>query len=229
MPRTPRRPSAALVISSLALFAAVGGTGYAATTVAGSHATARKGHKKTTKALTSAQVNQLIASYFASHAASLHGAAGANGSPGPQGLPGGAGPAGPPGPTTTTAPSGSTQTGVLAVEAYEPASGNNTDTKTSISFPLQLTSAPTVDQVPFSSTDSHCSGNTGSPTAARGYLCIYIRGTTNSAAFSPNQPLYPQEPANLNYGAGTSGVILTARANAAGTVEVLGSWAVTAP
>jgi hypothetical protein len=107
--------------------------------------------------------------------------------------------------------------------------GFNTDIKTSISFPLQLASAPTVDQVPFSSTDSHCSGNTGSPTAARGYLCIYIRGTTNSAPFSPNQPLYPQEPANLNYGAGTAGVILTARANAAGTVEILGSWAVTAP
>jgi hypothetical protein len=78
------------------------------------------------------------------------------------------------------------------------------------------------------STDSHCSGNAGSPTAAAGYLCIYISSTSNSSTIGGNT-LEPKEPGNLNYGAATFGVILTALAYSTGTVEVVGSWAVTAP
>ena len=85
---TARRPSAALIVSAVALFASLGGTGWAATHVAGHQA--RK-TKKSPKALTTAQVNKLIAGYVHLHAAQLGGPAGATGAAGPAGPAGAAG------------------------------------------------------------------------------------------------------------------------------------------
>jgi hypothetical protein len=73
-----RHPSPALVIGAIALFAALGGTGYAATHVGGSP--------------TKAQVKKLIASYVNSHKSQLTGPAGGAGA---NGTPGAAGAAGP--------------------------------------------------------------------------------------------------------------------------------------
>jgi len=115
---------------------------------------------------------------------------------------------------------------VVSIEGYETA---HNDVRTSISFPMHLATAPTVDQVAFGTTDSHCSGTTGSPTAAPGYLCIYIRVTSNEEPITGEDPFYPQDVQNLNFGASTFGVLLTARAIATGNVAVDGAWAVTAP
>jgi Collagen triple helix repeat (20 copies) len=84
-----RRPSPAWIVAGLALFASMGGTGYAATRTE-AHQVAK--HKtKTTKGLSTAQVNKLIAGYVRAHAGQMRGAAG------PAGVIGSAGPAGPTG------------------------------------------------------------------------------------------------------------------------------------
>jgi hypothetical protein len=163
---------------------------------------------------------------------SRQGPPGATGSRGPKGDTGATGAQGPKGdtgatgPTTTQAPAGSTQRGVIAIQGYQTAVGSVSN---EISFPLTLSSAPTVDEVVYPNTDSHCSGSSGAPTAAPGYLCIYIVFQSNNYYASTSDPLYPQEPGTLNFGASTFGTILTAKANTTGTVDVVGSWAVTAP
>jgi hypothetical protein len=81
------RPSPALIVSALALFASMGGTGWAATHAATHHP--RK--KKPAKALTTAQVNRLIAGYVHAHAAELRGPTGAQGPAGATGPQGAAG------------------------------------------------------------------------------------------------------------------------------------------
>jgi hypothetical protein len=99
-----KRPSPALVISCVALFASLGGTGYAATQLPGaSDAKANSKHKTTTsKPVTSAQVNKLIAKYLAAHhitgSAGPAGAPGTAGAPGKDGIEGKEGKTGPQGP-----------------------------------------------------------------------------------------------------------------------------------
>jgi hypothetical protein len=101
MKRLTSRPSPALVIAAVALFASLGGTGYAAAGGAGGgpgrgaeHAnTARKAPAR----LTTGQVNKLIAAYVRTHRAQVTGADGAAGPAGPAGPAGAQGPVGPAG------------------------------------------------------------------------------------------------------------------------------------
>jgi Collagen triple helix repeat (20 copies) len=88
MKRFTGRPSPALIVSGVALFASMGGTGYAATQVEAHHA--EPGKTKTTKAMTPTRVDKLIAGYVHAHATQLRG---------PQGSAGVTGPAGPAGTT----------------------------------------------------------------------------------------------------------------------------------
>src|SRR3954470_23527576 len=74
---TPRRPSPAFVLAVVAVFASLGGTGYATS--------------KTAKPLTKKQINKLIASYVKAHRSALKGPAGAPGGQGGQGVPGASG------------------------------------------------------------------------------------------------------------------------------------------
>lgn len=90
-----KRPSPALVISCVALFASLGGTGYAATHVVAGDAKA-KSKSKAPKYVTSTEVNKLIASYAKTH--KLVGPQGLAGLPGASGSPGAEGKVGPQGP-----------------------------------------------------------------------------------------------------------------------------------
>jgi hypothetical protein len=97
-----RRPSPALVISGIALFISLGGTGYAAAQLhsGATSATSNGGHKAPAKPLTAKQVKKLIAAYLAAHhglrgPAGPQGAAGATGLAGSQGGIGQTGPQGP--------------------------------------------------------------------------------------------------------------------------------------
>jgi hypothetical protein len=88
---TRRRPSPAFALAAIALFVALGGTGYAATQGSGRLAGTAK--SKTSKPLTKGRVDQLIKQYVNSHLSSLIGPAGATGPAGTPGTPGTAGPA----------------------------------------------------------------------------------------------------------------------------------------
>ena len=87
-------PSPSMAAALLALFIALGGTGYAASTLGGSawgsRAHASAVHRKA-KGLTKRQVDSLVASYFRSHLSLFRGPAGrngVNGAPGINGAPG---------------------------------------------------------------------------------------------------------------------------------------------
>ncbi len=95
-----KKPSPALAVSAVALFAALGGTGFAASRgheAAHAHAASR--------ALTPARVKKLIASYLHAHPQAgprgPQGAAGAGGAAGAAGAAGGPGQTGPQGPGAT--------------------------------------------------------------------------------------------------------------------------------
>ena len=163
----------------------------------------------------------------------LTGTPGAPGPQGPQGLQGVQGDQGVqgiqgvPGPTTTTAPSGSTQRGAFALDGYQTAGGFIGG---SISYPLQLSTEPLVVEVPFGGTNpdpAHCPGTPQAPTAARGYLCIYDRFSGNVLQTTGTN----LQVANVDGFGGTTNVWggrIVARASATGTVDVEGTWAVTA-
>ncbi|HSZ12949.1 MAG TPA: hypothetical protein VK790_02820 [Solirubrobacteraceae bacterium] len=90
------RPSPALIVACIALFASLGGTGYAAARAG----TASASRHTASKPVTAKQVNKLIATYIAHHhglqgPAGAQGAQGSTGAPGLQGEPGHAGPQGP--------------------------------------------------------------------------------------------------------------------------------------
>ena len=69
-----KRPSPALVVAGLALFASLGGTGYAASQQRSAASTAASKHKAAP--LTSKQVEKLIAAYVVHHHIGAVGAAG---------------------------------------------------------------------------------------------------------------------------------------------------------
>jgi hypothetical protein len=140
---------------------------------------------------------------------------------GPRGAKGARGPAGP---TTDIAPPKLTQRGVFKVQGY---GANDTDVGGDISFPLALSAAPIVDEI-TNQTDSHCAGTALAPTAAPGYLCIYVRLDGNESNASGQGPLFVEDP-NLQNGAATFGALLSFEVTNTGEGFVIGSWAVTAP
>jgi hypothetical protein len=81
---------------------------------------------------------------------------------------------------------------VVAADGQEPAGG---DVTTSVSFPLRLVAAPIFDEPGIGETDGHCQGTSAAPTAAPGYLCLYLVATSNAATFAlPGAPfLYPRD------------------------------------
>jgi hypothetical protein len=155
------------------------------------------------------------------------GAQGPAGSKGADGTPGTPAAPGPAGPLTTIAPSGSTQKGEIAVTAYADQAAEYAGSQ-ALTFPLQLSAAPTVVQVPYQTTNVNCPGTVAAPTAQPGYLCIYVRNDSNVHQANAGDDFYPTNAAQ-GYGADTYGVVLKADSAAVGLIQIFGSWAVTAP
>jgi hypothetical protein len=141
-----------------------------------------------------------------------------------QGRRGAKGARGPAGPTTGMSPSGVTQRGAFSLGAY----GAGSVVPGAISFPLTLPAPPIVDEIADGTTDSHCTGSPGAPTAAPGYLCIYVRFDGNDSNGSGQGPLFVEDPSMLHNGAATFGVLMAFDVVSTGEGFVLGSWAVTA-
>jgi hypothetical protein len=113
-----KRPSPALVIACVALFASLGGTGYAATQLhSGAIDAKAKSKAKAPKTLTSGQVNKLIAAYVTAHHIGATGPAGAQG---PAGAPGGEGKVGPQGPGAQRIDLSSGQSAATKVATFGP-------------------------------------------------------------------------------------------------------------
>jgi hypothetical protein len=187
-------------VSTVALFLALGGAAYAAIKI--------PANSVGTKQIKSGAVTQRKIS--ASAQAALRGKAGPRGI---QGIPGN------PAAYPTVLPSGHTETGVYA--ARFTATGANESVDAEVSFPLPLSSAPTVGFAGANTTA--CSGTVTAPTAAPGYFCVYLGQTVNFNMVGTADP-------SGNGGVfGTMGGSLTFSSTAAGDTIARGSWAVTAP
>jgi hypothetical protein len=141
---------------------------------------------------------------------------------GPRGAKGARGPAGP---TTDISPPKLTQRGLFNMQGYVQGGSELT---ADISYPLELSTAPIVDEITDLS-DAHCSGNATSPAAAPGYLCIYVLSSLNTTPLSDQGPIFVQQPTGLHEGSATFGAMLTVGGASTAETAMIGSWAVTAP
>jgi hypothetical protein len=115
-----------------------------------------------------------------------------------------------------TLASGKTEAGVYDVDFVAAAAGDSG--AAAISFPFPLASAPKVEWLgPGAPSDANCPGSAASPQAAAGFLCLYASTGANVASYTGGgaQP----------YGALP---VLTAKVTNTRTVST-GSCAVTAP
>jgi hypothetical protein len=126
---------------------------------------------------------------------------------------------GPPGPTCTAGacllPAGATETGVWSTGFK----GTPT-TWVSISFPLRLTSAPTLEWVPLSGSNPECPGTPAEPKAKPGKLCVYVHTFVNLEEFG-------QAPEQKVVDATSGTAFILEATDSSKVTEGLGSWAVT--
>jgi hypothetical protein len=114
------------------------------------------------------------------------------------------------------------------VDGYETAGGF---VGSSISFPLELASAPKWVEVPLGGPNpspTDCPGTPDAPAAAPGYLCLYDRISGDVYSVS-GANLQVQDVDGDSGTVSPFGARLSAEADQTGEVEVEGSWAVTAP
>jgi hypothetical protein len=135
---------------------------------------------------------------------------------GPQGNPGRPGT---PGTYPTTLPSGQTERGVFSGESDD--IGNaGAHTYATISFPIALAHAPSVQVHTSGTTTAQCPGTASNPEATAGYLCVYVQVASGTVdAFDPTTAA---SGSSSKWGA-TLSVIANQEA------YLYGSWAVSAP
>lgn len=142
---------------------------------------------------------------------------------GPRGIQGVAGAAGAPGPITGTLPHGVTLKG--AYDINQPVAAAGQAASTSISFGLQLASAPTVHYIKAgAAVPTGCSGTASNPGAASGNLCIFEAASANGSAgeVDPLNPVSGSPNTATVFGAAVSVV-----SGAPGAFATYGTWAVT--
>jgi hypothetical protein len=207
-------------IALLAVFLALGGTSYAAATlISGSQI---KPHTIAKNRLTNKAIKQLRGNR------GPRGLQGAQGARGPTGAQGVQGIQGPPGPFPDPLSPGKTVRGTFG--DIDQAVGAGQVFFAEISFGFRLSAAPVGRYVPQGATPpAECPGTVTNPQAAPGNLCVYestgvnvtvTRGTCDDELFG----------CGASFGvANREGTGIVAFSTAAGTMQVFGSWAVTAP
>jgi hypothetical protein len=207
------RPSPALVVALIALFFALGGTGYAVS-------------RLPKNSVTSAQVKDysLLSRDFKKGQLPR----GPQGDPGLDGAPGAVGAPGPAGDAWTTGngqlPSGRTLRGVFGPGAT--ALGAGDETQETISFGFSVPAFPTVHYVPIGATPpAECPGSINQPQAQGGHLCLYEARRGNVAGdpcvFNPVNDTC-QQTAVRGFGVAIA-------AAGPGDFWAQGTWALTAP
>jgi hypothetical protein len=224
-----------MVIACLALTVALGGTSYAAVTLP-RNSVGTTQLKRNAVISTKVKNRSLLAVDFRAGqlprgargpqgAAGPPGATGATGATGAKGDKGDAGAQGIPGPFTDTLPGGKSQKGTWAIGDVAAAIGNFIDTSISFNFPLPAN--PTPHFIPDGAPNpAGCSGDASNPVAAPGHLCVFA--LYNDSSLNAGS-LYDPSGGGFATGAGKFGTVVVFTANAAGTVDTLGTWAVTAP
>jgi hypothetical protein len=168
------------------------------------------------------------------------GEAGAKGAQGPKGEAGSNGSQGPPGPLLDTLPSGRTLTGAFGGEQSLPTERGGESIQSAISFSIPLATVPRVEVInPGEPPEPQCPGRAEAPSAAPGYLCVYVKGVSNASStgtetYSPNEN--PAEITEKKYEQGYKyGAIIIDHVECKAPPappcygEFWGTWAVSAP
>ena len=233
----PRRPSPALVISLIALFVALGGTGYAALSLPKNSVGTKQlkknavtGSKIKKNAVTSSKVKNHSLTSADINLAAL-GTVPSASNAGHANVADSATNAG----HATTADSSANATGLAGPLAsgqtligYVDSAGHvgagEIAPETSISFQIPLAAAPAFHIVPVGGPSTGaCPGTANNPSAAPGNLCIYESTLVNTTGFSLPDGLNPVSgPTRF----GLPGLL---GASTNGDYIARGAWAVTAP
>jgi hypothetical protein len=227
----PRRPSPALVISLIALFVALGGTGYAALSLPKNSVGTKQlkknavtGSKIKKNAVTSSKVKDhsltgadiklgalgtVPSASNAGHANVADSATNAGHAANATGLAG---------------PLASGQTLIGYVDSAGHVGPGEIAPETSISFQIPLAAAPAFHIIPVGGPSTGaCPGTANNPSAAPGNLCIYESTLVNTTGFSLPDGLNPVSgPTRF----GLPGLL---GASTSGDYIARGAWAVTAP
>jgi hypothetical protein len=227
----PRRPSPALVISLIALFVALGGTGYAALSLPKNSVGTKQlkknavtGSKIKKNAVTSSKVKNhsltgadinlgalgtVPSASNAGHANVADSATNAGHAANATGLAG---------------PLASGQTLIGYVDSAGHVGAGEIAPETSISFQIPLAAAPAFHIIPVGGPSTGaCPGTANNPSAAPGNLCIYESTLVNTTGFSLPDGLNPVSgPTRF----GLPGLL---GASTSGDYIARGAWAVTAP
>jgi hypothetical protein len=224
-----RMPSPGLVIALIALFIAMGGTGYAAsqstaTVAASATAKIKKVNSRVSRvARLLNTVRRQIASI--SLTPGPQGPAGPRGERGERGEKGDKGDKGEPGPITGALPAGVTLKGDWGMRFGNATAGVRV--QTAFSFGFSLSAAPAPHYIPVGgAVPPGCTGGVTNPGAEPGNLCVFEAATTNITAGS--QAVF-DEATGTDGKADPWGAGVAATATAAGDTRYRGTWAVTAP
>jgi hypothetical protein len=222
-----------MVVALIALFVAMGGSGYAATQLPGKASdSAAKRKKKPRKHADRAQDIALIRQQAAKLRGprgfrGLPGANGTNGTNGTNGVKGDKGDQGPAGPITGTLPSGVTLRGHWAIRFQSGATAVQR-VQTPISFGFTLASAPTPNFIPLGgAVPAGCAGGTPTaPAAQPGNLCVFEQANDNiNVAGKAIFNVAGTDGQDDAFGAGLAANTIAATTD----TRWRGSWAVTAP
>ena len=233
----PRRPSPALVISLIALFVALGGTGYAALSLPKNSVGTKQlkknavtGSKIKKNAVTSSKVKDhsltgadinlgalgsVLSASNAGHANVADSATNASHATTADSAANATGLAG---------PLASGQTLIGYVDSAGHVGAGEIVPETSISFQIPLAAAPAFHIIPVGGPSTGaCPGTANNPSAAPGNLCIYESTLVNTTGFSLPDGLNPVSgPTRF----GLPGLL---GASTNGDYIARGAWAVTAP
>jgi hypothetical protein len=154
--------------------------------------------------------------------AGVAGKEGAAGKQGPTGKEGSEGKQGKEGPLVAILPSGKTETGTFYASQYRPSGAGGTAYAIgSISYQFPLASEPETEVIQEGQAGTaHCPGSPAEPTAAKGYLCVYVKLAYETESTVNVEPSVSYERGAAPY------AIVTGEAV---TGQIEGSWAVTAP
>jgi hypothetical protein len=234
----PGRPSPALVVATIALIAALGGTAYAGFSLPKNSVGTKQLKKNavtTSKikngAVTAGKINPAgLTVPNALHANSSNTASSAtnatNATTATNAASLGGSPAGSYVQYGATLKSGATEKGIWADVATAGASGEVT--VGTVFFPIPLASNPTAHFIPSGTTPpSGCSGTLAAPAASPGNLCVFESfPSINLTHLDFYNPETNSETATAS---GKTGALAVFTANAAGETQATGTWAVTAP
>ena len=217
-----RRLTFANVMSTLALFIALGGASYAALRLPKNSVSTRqiKNNAVTGPKIKSGAVDSsdLASSLRAQLSSGLQGPAGPKGEPGPTGATGPRGDTGPAGPLLDTLPSGRTLRGTYAASGVAAAAGETVRDAPSFALPVSPNWVPHV--IPFGGPPTpECPGDVDSPQATARQLCVY-EGFSNAKLVVDSAS---------STGSDRFGWIAQITSTAAGAYQSRGTWAITEP